>query len=207
MKILIATHNPAKFNRYKTLLQPLDNLEVVSLSDIGITEKIDEPFTNAKDNAIHKAKFYSKKTNLITIAIDEAVHTNFLPNDEQPGVYVRRLKKGNTEFTDQDILSFWEETFRQYPQPNKKFVWDFSIAYYSPQNDQLGFTRVEVESNVIQPFSQKLVPGYPMSSFLGLSGTHKQHSELTEQEKAANDAINFKAFLQDFTVWIKEQLK
>ena len=207
MKILIATHNPAKFKRYETLLKPLDNLEIISLSDVSITEKIDEPFTNAKDNAIHKAKFYSKKANLVTIAIDEAVHTNFLPNDEQPGVYVRRLKKENAEFTDHDILSFWEETFSRYPQPNKKFIWDFSIAYYNPQDERLGFSRVEVESTVIQPFSQKLVPGYPMSSFLGLSGTHKQHSELTEQEKAANDAMNFKSFVQNFTMWIKEELK
>lgn len=204
MKILIATHNPAKFKRYKTLLEPLGNLEIISLSDIDIIDKVDEPFNNAKDNAIHKAKFYSQKSGIITIAIDEAVNTNFLPNDEQPGVYVRRLKKENVEFTDRDVLTFWEETFSQYPQPDKKFTWDYSIAYRNPQDDQFGFSRVEVESVVIQPFSKKIVPGYPMSSFLSLSGTNKQHSELTEQEKAINDTKNFRKFVGDFSVWIKD---
>lgn len=201
MKILIATHNPAKFSRYKTLLEPIGSTEV-SLSDVGITEKVDEPFGKAKDNAVHKAKFYGKKSGLVTIAVDEAVHTNFLPNDEQPGVYVRRLKKGNSEFTDQDVLTFWEETFQNYPQLNKKFIWDFSIAYFNPKNERVGYSQVEVESVVIQPFSKKLVRGYPMSSFLKLAGTDKQHSELTEQEKASNDALNFQSFVEDFRMWV-----
>lgn len=205
MKILVATHNPAKLERYKALLEPLKNLKIVSLSDIGITEKIDEPFTSAKDNAAHKAKFYGKKSGIITVAVDEAAHTNFLPNDEQPGVYVRRLKKGNIESTDLDVLSFWEETFNRYPQPDKKFIWDFSIAYYNPKNDQLSSSCIKIKSIVIQPFSKKLVPGYPMSSFLGLSKKHKQHSELTEQEKITEDKINFKNFIKDFTTWVKKQ--
>lgn len=203
-KILIATHNSAKFERYKALLEPLKNLEIVSLSDVGITEKINEPFINTKDNAIHKAKFYSKLSNLITIAIDEAVQTNFLPNNEQPGVYVRRLKKGKTEATDKEVLDFWEELFKHYPQTDKKFIWDYGIAYYNNKTNQLGYSQIEIESTIKQPFSKKLTPGYPMSSFLILPGTDKCHGDLTEQEKTANDIIYFENFIKNFSSWIKE---
>lgn len=106
MKILIATHNQSKFKRYYNLLVDIPQIELISLSELGINDKVDEPFDNALENAIHKAKTYGNLSNLITLAIDDECHTNFLPSNEQPTVYVRRLNKDKKEFTDTEVLSF-----------------------------------------------------------------------------------------------------
>ncbi|WP_420917084.1 non-canonical purine NTP pyrophosphatase [Dictyobacter halimunensis] len=78
MKILLATHNPSKFERYNNLLREVANLELVSLQGVSISEKVDEPFATAKENAIHKAVKYARISQLPTLAVDEAVTTNFL---------------------------------------------------------------------------------------------------------------------------------
>lgn len=202
MKILIATHNPAKFRRYKSLIDDIGDIEVVSLLDLGIKEKVAEPFDNAKENAIYKAKQYSEISGLTTVAIDEAANTNFLPNGEQPGVYVRRIKKDDSEVTDQDVLDFWQETFNKYPVENKKFIWEFYIAYFDPKTNNLGFTQTMAETSITEKFSKKFSPGYPMSSFLIFPDTDKPHSELTEIEKTNIDKKIFSQFTINFKNWL-----
>lgn len=201
MKILIATHNPAKFKRYKSLIEDNDGLEIVSLLDLGIKEKVAEPFNNAKENAIYKAKKYSEISGLATVAIDEAANTNFLPDGEQPGVYVRRIKKDNSEVTDQDVLNFWQDTFKKY-QLKKKFIWEFYIAYFDPETSNLGFSQVICKTSVEEKFSETVLPGYPMSSFLIFPNTNKPHSELSEEEKIDIDKKVFNNFSSDFKNWL-----
>lgn len=70
---------------------------MLSLSDLGITVKIAEPHETAEENARHKVRKYAKLTNLPTLSLDEAAHTNFPPENEQPGVYVRQVADRQTE--------------------------------------------------------------------------------------------------------------
>lgn len=205
MDILIATHNPAKFERYKRLVsQTGNNLNIFSLRDLNISAKVEEPFSNSKENAIYKAKRYAEASNMITVAIDEAVTTNFLPNNEQPGVYVRRLKKDKTEATDEQVLEFWQKTFEIYPQADKKFIWNFSIAYFDPAKQKSGSSEGIKETKVVQPFSKKIDPGYPMSSFLSFIGRSKAFVDMTEQEKREIDDDTFINFVEDFRAWLRK---
>jgi XTP/dITP diphosphohydrolase len=173
MKLVIATHNHSKFERYQRMLQGSDGIDILSLSDLGITDKVAEPFTTAKENAIHKAKEYAKITQLPTLAIDEAVSTNFLPANEQPGVYVRRYADRHHEMSDDEQLVFWKKIFDVYPQQNKQFIWDFQIAFFNSQKNELFTSQSEMISFVAQTFSQQTEPGYPMSTFLIAKGTEK----------------------------------
>ena len=205
MKILLATHNPAKVKRYTNLLNHIPNLELVSLSDINVTDIVDEPHENSKDNSIHKAKTYSKKTNLITIAIDEAVTTNFLPENEQPGVYVRRLKKSKKSATDKEVLEFWKDTFTKFPQKDKEFIWDFNITCYNPINKNTMTINVVQKNSVTINFAKKINKGYPMSSFLCSKNYKKPFIELKDGERTQIDRENFNNFIIKFTAWIKKQ--
>jgi len=83
MQILIATHNQAKFDRYKNILSQINGLKIFSLSDLKISEKVEENYTTNTENAMHKAITYGNISGLITIGVDEAVMTNFLPDNEQ----------------------------------------------------------------------------------------------------------------------------
>jgi len=203
IKILIATHNRAKLERYRYILDGFSDIQLVSLSDNGITEKASEPFNSAMENAVHKAKFYGDLSGYITIAVDEAVHTNFLPDDEQPGVNVRRFKNGKNENTDEGVLCHWREVFDKYTTVDKKFIWDFSIAYYNPATGASGSTQIEWINGVAKVFAKKYVPGYPMSSFVTAEGDDRPWAELSEEEKRESAKKSFIKFVEDFNNWLK----
>lgn len=207
MKLLIATHNPAKALRYKQLLFESPSLNVCSLRDEGITSKLDEPHSTSLENAIHKARSYAALSQELTLGIDEAVTTNFLPADEQPGVFVRRVSKDRRELSDQEVLDHWREVFTKYPPGDKKFIWDFSIALCDPRTGKVWSTTVEQRS-VVAPFFSKLIdPGYPMSSFLMHEGTTKPYVELSSEERTLLDRKTFVPFIDAFDQWITELLK
>lgn len=203
MKILLATHNPAKLKRYAQLLSIFD-VEIVTLAQLNITEKVEENFQTSLENAIFKAKSYAKLSGLPTLAIDEAVHTNFLPDDEQPGVYARRFSKDKRELNDDELLSVWLEIFKQYPQENKEFYWDFSVAFYNPKNESLGYSTDREISYVGTHISSIKVPGYPLSQILTVKRNGKPHAEMTDEEKKEFDLDNLKNFQKEFDQWLRE---
>lgn len=127
--ILLATHNEGKIKRYKALFKDIKNLKILTLKDLEVSLKVDEPFNTPLENSAHKARQYGEHTNVATIAIDEAVLTNFLPDDQQPGVFVRRLSRGK-DLSDVEVLQKWKEIFLRHPKADKKFIWDFRLSYY-----------------------------------------------------------------------------
>lgn len=205
MKILIATHNPAKFDRYRKLVSFCsDKIEIVSLSDLSILEKVEENFKTARENAIHKAKEYAKLSGLVTVGVDEAAQTNFLPDHEQPGVYARRFSKDKTELTDADLMKTWLEIFKKYPVEDKMFIWDFAVAYYDPVSDSLGTCSVEQLSHVGGYVSEKMEKGYPLSSILSPVRGGKAYVDLSDDEKFEVDKEYFAKFFVNFRKWLEK---
>ncbi len=199
-KILIATHNQGKLQRYKNLFSDFIDLDIVSLQDLNINIKIDEPFDNPKDNSIFKAKEYAKISFLPTMAIDEALTTNFLPKNKQPGVFVRRFNKDKRELSDVEVLDIWKKIDKVYPGQNRQFIWDFRLSYYNPENNILKTAKAVQKDYFTNIFSDKINPGYPMSSFLIPDGYTKPYVELNQEDLSNIDKKNltpFIALLQD----------
>jgi hypothetical protein len=194
MTILFATHNKGKIKRYRELFRDIQNLNLMTLEEMGISFKADEPYHTPEENAIHKARTYGKLSNMPTIAIDEAVETNFLPDHEQPGVFVRRFRKGK-ELSDTEVLEAWKEIFTIYPASDHLFTWDFRIAYFNPQNDNLRTSKVTQLNSVAKEFSKVIDPGYPMSSFLIPEGFDRPHSELSPEECLWTDTRTLRPFI------------
>lgn len=199
--ILLATHNKGKIKRYKALFKAIENLKIITLEDLGVSLKVDEPFNTPLENSAHKARQYGEFTNLTTIAIDEAVLTNFLPDNEQPGVFVRRLSRGK-DLSDIEVLQKWKKIFSRYPLADKKFIWDFSLSCYNPKNKDLQTVEAVQINTVAKEFSNIINPGYPMSSFLIPDGLNKTYSELNEEESLLVD----KKTLQPFFEFISKML-
>ena len=191
--ILLASHNPAKIRRYRALFKGISGLELTTLADISITHKPDEPFKTAKDNAVHKAKEYGDLTGLPTLAIDEAVTANFLPDNEQPGVMVRRLN-GGRELSDEEVIDAWKEILGRYPGPDRQVIWDYWVAYYEPKTGLIRTAQSIQRSRVADYFSPVLNPGYPMSRFLISEGHTRTYSELSEEERQELDRRNLTPF-------------
>lgn len=194
MKLLLATHNQGKIKRYRNLFASVKNIELITLADLGVTTKVDEPFSTPEENSIHKAREYGRLSQLPTIAIDEAVTTNFLPDNEQPGVLVRRFKE-NRELSDLEILDLWRGIFKNYPNQDLKFIWDFSLSYYHSETEVLQTIKAGQTDTVAMEFSKLVDPGYPMSSFMIPQNSCKTYSELTDDEYLVVDKSNLKPFL------------
>ena len=194
-KILIATHNQGKLNRYKNLFANLGDLELVSLSDLNIDVKVDEPYNSPEDNSIFKAKEYGRISLLPTIAVDEAVVTNFLPENEQPGVFVRRFNKDKRELSDEEVLDIWKEISRLYPKENRQFIWDFRLSYYDPESGDLKIAKAIQKDFLADDFSEKINPGYPMSSFMIPEGYDKPYAELDQELLLEIDKKNLNPFI------------
>jgi len=200
-KILIATHNQGKFSRFSGLISEIQGIECISLKDAGISHKVDEPFENALDNAILKVRGYSRLSGLPTLAVDEAVITNFLPENEQPGVFIRRARK-DRELTDLEIIDFWKETFSKYKNKDKKFIWNMAIAFCPEESSEIKFTHHTREDRVSGHFSKNFRTGYPMDSFLIFPDQDRPVGDLSNEEKLASDKKSFKDFIEDFKKWI-----
>src|SRR3989344_1856522 len=86
-KLLIATHNPAKFNDISRFLKDIP-YKLVSLNDVGITEDIEEDQPTFELNAIKKATFFVKKSGLPTLGDDSGMEIDYLRG--KPGVLSKR---------------------------------------------------------------------------------------------------------------------
>ena len=203
MEVLIATHNQAKFKRYKKILETICDLEIISLLDLGIDKKVEEIFETNLENALRKAREYGQLSDKITLAIDESLMTNFLPENEQPGVYVRRFGKNKKELSDNEVVQVWQKIFNLYPQEDKKFIWNFALAYYNPKNLAEGNFQVKQISYVANRFSLREPNGYPMSAILSPFKNGEAYLEISNDFHEKIDKENFKKFINNFEKWLK----
>ena len=87
-QVLFATTNPAKIKKYTEKLKE-KGIEVLTIKDLGINLKPEETGKNAIENAYIKAKAYYDKTKITTIGMDNNLFIEELPQEKQPGTYVR----------------------------------------------------------------------------------------------------------------------
>ena len=115
MKVLFATTNPAKVRRYKDLLKE-NGIELITIKDLDIKVNVDENGKNALENAYIKAKTYYDITKMPTIGMDDCLFIDGIPEEEQPGTHVRRVKgrelteeekaKNNRKNRDDGVIKF-----------------------------------------------------------------------------------------------------
>ena len=89
-KLLIGTHNPAKLQELSELFLDFP-VELVSLSDVGITEDIEEDGKTYEENSQKKALFYAKKSGLPVISDDGGIEIAAL--NFQPGIHSKRWRE------------------------------------------------------------------------------------------------------------------
>lgn len=90
-KILFATGNEAKVKRFSEGL--LENgIEIISLKDINLNIEVEENGENAIENALIKARKAYEETKMTTIGMDDNLYIENIPDELQPGMFVRRVK-------------------------------------------------------------------------------------------------------------------
>ncbi len=185
-ELVVATGNPAKFERYAKGLKEYFDVQLSSLRDEHL-KTVDEPFDTAEENARHKALEYFRQCGKPVLAVDEALYVDFLPADQQPGVHVRRFG-GGEEVSDDELLTRVLELVKKAPANNRKGRWHFAVCLARGEND-LREVQFDMPRLFITEPSPKRLPGYPLSSIGIQDGFDKPGSELDEKECQLADAI------------------
>src|SRR3989338_1265304 len=170
-KLLIATANAGKLKEISNFLKDLP-LKIVSLSDLGINDHVEEVGKNYEENSQLKALFYSKKSGLPTIADDGGIEISAL--DGAPGINSKRwLGKDSTE---QDIINHMIKVARELPDDNRQAFFKTVISFALP-NGKVWSVSGEVEGIIARKPYLKLLKGYPYRSFFYLPKIKKYYHE------------------------------
>ena len=86
-KLLIATGNPGKMREYRDLLRAVP-FQLVSLSDMGINDEVEETGVTFHENAALKTSGYAALSGLLTLADDSGLEVDALGG--APGIYSAR---------------------------------------------------------------------------------------------------------------------
>ncbi|OGI10204.1 MAG: non-canonical purine NTP pyrophosphatase, RdgB/HAM1 family [Candidatus Margulisbacteria bacterium GWF2_35_9] len=87
MDIILATHNQHKLMEITEMFSDLP-VNVLSLSDVGYNDDIEENGKTFEDNAFIKARTVAKRLNIITLGDDSGLAVNAL--NGAPGIYSAR---------------------------------------------------------------------------------------------------------------------
>jgi len=139
MQICFATHNQNKVDELRKLVG--NDLEVLSLRDLGVADEIEETGTTLKENALLKAQYVSKNYAMACFADDTGLEVEALDGD--PGVYSARFAgvPANNEKNIDKLLALLEN------QENKQARFRTVIALV--KNDEQLFFEGIVEGEII----------------------------------------------------------
>lgn len=201
--LLIATTNLGKLKEIKRFLADLP-IRLVSLKDAGIREVIKETGKTFEENAILKAKFYSEKSGLPTLADDGGFEIDELGGE--PGVYSHRWVDPTRESSDEELNTYTIERMKHLPEGKRGAQLRLVLALMLPDGT---IKTAEDSVHGIVPIhpTGKLSPGFPFRSLLFLPEINKyyNHDELTELE---NEKYNHrKKALEQLKPYIKKYLQ
>lgn len=154
-------------------------VELVSLADMGITQKADENGNTLEENALIKARFYSKLSGLPAIADDGGFEIDAL--DGAPGVRSHRWVNEDREDTDEEIISEVMQRLKDMPIEKRGAQLRLVVAFVNGkgiENTVSAFTRGIVAEKVYQ----NPRPHFPYRSLLYFPEIKKYYEELNEQE-------------------------
>ncbi|HLC90821.1 MAG TPA: non-canonical purine NTP pyrophosphatase [Candidatus Nanoarchaeia archaeon] len=177
-KLLIATKNQGKYQGIKTVLSSLP-VELISLDYLQIDDSlfIEDGKTFA-ENAEKKAKFYSKKSKLMTLADDSGIEVEALQGEL--GIKTRRWGLGE-KASDEEWLNFFLKRMEKEKNRRAKFISCICLA--DKDGNVLAVGEGEVQGTLTEDIQASLKPGVPLSSIFLPDGSTKVHSAMTFAEK------------------------
>ncbi len=199
MKVLFATTNQAKVLKYKKALEE-NGIELITIKDLNFKLDIEENGKNAIENAYIKAKAYWDATHIPTIGMDDNLFIEELPDDRQPGTYVRRVN--GKELTDDEMIMHYTNLVKEYGgRLTAKWIYGMVIC---SDNGSKEFSWSKDHFYFIDKPSEKRNSGYPLDSISIIPEFDKYLVELTEEEKIT---LNEKDCKNDDIQFILENIK
>ena len=192
-KIFFATENESKAERFRKKLLA-KNIEIITINDLKEKIDIEENGQNAIDNALIKARAYQKVVNLPILAMDDNLYIDNIPNDKQPGMFVRRVN--GKRLTDEQMIEYYANLAKVYGDNGKLTCrWVYGIALIN-NNQEKTYTWSKEDFYLVDKPSNKINPGYPLNSISVNKKLNKYFTDITDDEKMKinedeSDVIDF----------------
>lgn len=179
-KILFATGNPTKAKRFSVGLLKND-IEVLSLKDLNIEIDVEENGSSAIENALIKARACYEKTKMPVIGMDDTLYLDGVPEDKQPGMFVRRVN--GKVLNDEEMIEHYTNLVKEYGVDGKLFCkWIYGMAVIDEKGKESTYTWCKDNFYMVDTKSEKINPGYPLNSISKYKGLDKYFTEVTEED-------------------------
>ena len=177
-RLLIATKNKGKINELREFLSDLP-VELVSLSDVGITDDVEEDGGTYEENSQKKALFYAKLANLPAIGDDSGLEIAALGG--APGIKSRRWV--GHDATDEELVEHLKKVAKDLPDDNRNALFRAVISFALPDGKIFSVEGL-VKGFITREPEMSLLEGYPYRSFFYLPEIRKfyHESDLTPEE-------------------------
>lgn len=180
-KVLFATSNESKIKRFKESLLKR-GIEIISLKDINISLDINENGETAIENALIKARAYYKETGIPTIGMDDTLYLEGVPEEKQPGLYVRRVN--GKALNDDEMIKHYTKLVKEYGENGKLYCkWVYGMAVINQKGEENTYSWYKDDFYMIDIPSNKINVGYPLNSISKYKKLDKYFTEITEEDK------------------------
>jgi XTP/dITP diphosphohydrolase len=172
MRLVFASNNQNKVIEIRALLP--DDIQILSLADIGCTDDIPETATTIEGNAMLKANYVTEKLGYDCFADDSGLEVDAL--DGAPGVYSARYA-GNQKNSDDNVSKLLAEL---KPHSNRQAQFKTVIALNINGNQHMftGIIRGEIVS------AKSGTNGFGYDPIFKAEGHDVTFAEMTMPEKA-----------------------
>ena len=193
IKVLFATGNETKAKRFSKGLQE-KGIRVISLKDITTEREVEENGKDAIENALIKARAYSKIINIPVFAMDDNLYLENVPKEKQPGMYVRRVN--GKRLNDHEMIEHYTNLVKKYGVDGKLTCrWVYGMAVIN-NGKETTYTWSKEDFYMVDKPSDKMNPGYPLNSISVNKKLNKYFTDITEDDKVLisedeSDVVDF----------------
>ena len=194
-KVLFATGNQTKAKRFTNGLKER-GIEVLTIKDINEEIEIVENGKNAIDNALIKARAYSKITSLPVFAMDDTLYIENIPEEKQPGMFIRRVN--GKRLNDDEVIEHYTNLVKMYGNEGKltcRYVYGIAVINNGKEST---YSWSKGDFYMVEKPSDRIKPGYPLDTISINKKINKYFTDITEEDKAKlhedeRDVIEFLA--------------
>lgn len=176
MELLLATNNLHKVREFREMLDPFDNLDVLSLKDFPDYVAPEETGTTFEENALIKANHACQELNKCVIADDSGLVVPALGNE--PGVYSARY--AGEDCSDADNRTKLIKALRGKEGAERMAYFECCIVMVQPDKPAKTVSGI-CEGEIIE--KERGGNGFGYDSLFLKDGYTKTFGELTEPTK------------------------
>ncbi len=180
MKILFATGNETKAKRFTRGLNE-KGIEVISLKDIDTKIDVEEDGKDAIENALIKARAYSKVVDMPVFAMDDNLYFENVPEEKQPGMFVRRVN--GKRLNDDEIIEHYTNLVKEFGKDGKLTCrYKYGMAVINNGKEST-YTWSKEDFWMVDKPSKKIRPGYPLDTISVNKKLNKYFTDITDEDK------------------------